>query len=30
MTLVIAGFTMPLLGFLGLRDISAGKVGKKN
>ncbi|HOY91690.1 MAG TPA: YfhO family protein [Prolixibacteraceae bacterium] len=29
MTLVIAGFTMPLLGFLGLRDISAGKVGKK-
>ena len=29
MTLVIAGFTMPLLGFLGLREISSGKVEKQ-
>ncbi len=29
MTLIIAGFTMPLLGFLGLREISSGKVEKK-
>jgi hypothetical protein len=26
MTLIIAGFTIPLLGFLGLRDILSGKV----
>lgn len=29
MTLIIAGFTMPLLGFLGLREISSGKVEKR-
>jgi hypothetical protein len=29
MTLIIACFTMPLLGFLALRDLSGGKVEKK-
>ncbi len=30
MTLVIAGFTLPLLGFLGLNQLLSGKVDKKN